>query len=822
MKIHEVQIEHIRGIKDRISLSFNGKNSVIFGPNGTGKSGIVDAIDFLFTGNISRLTGRGSRGMSQDEHGPHIDAKPEDAIVRAQVSFDGKDPIILERKMSDPKKLLCTGDMDDSAKAALQVAAKGQHVLSRSEILKFIESESGQRSAEIQALLNLNKVEELRKAFVTISRDAERKLQADRATFTTSKTKVKDILDLKEFSEAEALKKVNEHRKALKGTEIDSLDLEKLKEGISPRSQESKDRVSPEQLKTTLSAVNELIEDKGEAMFKDENDLRGTVKQIKEDAKLKRDLQNKRLLDLGISLIDESGCCPLCLTTFNPGELEGLLNARLKSAKQAEAIETNIRTLSSRINTEVSALKAHIELLSASAKKLKLDDVDKELSEWTNVLSDWSSALSKATEDYPINDAPEIVRTCFAYDKWPEHNKKLSEATDGIKKSSPEQEAWDALTALYPVLERYFEDKKKYEDSDKFSGIARIMNENYTKTKDNILEKLYNSVNDDFTKYYKYLHEDDEGNFASELKPDGPQLDFKVDFYGRGKHHPRALHSEGHQDSMGLCLFLALNQKISEEKVGFVILDDVVMSIDSEHRRNVCKLLKEKFSDMQFVITTHNTTWARQLKSDGVVTEKNMVRFTGWSVDGGPKMKTEAGDWAEIENFIKDGNISAAAWKLREYLEFVFEMVSDSLKANVPYSSDSRYELGDYIISCKERFTSLLSQAKRSANSWNKKDDMARLEELETQTKEIITRSQSEQWGINDAVHYNKWQDFTKDDFLPIFEAFRDFEGLFKCATCGGLIAVAPKARNPVLMKCPCGAMNWNLEENKKVIGVRP
>lgn len=64
MKILELKIKDVRGIRDEMPFEPNGENMVIFGPNGTGKSAVVDAIDFLFTGDISRLTGRGTRGMT--------------------------------------------------------------------------------------------------------------------------------------------------------------------------------------------------------------------------------------------------------------------------------------------------------------------------------------------------------------------------------------------------------------------------------------------------------------------------------------------------------------------------------------------------------------------------------------------------------------------------------------------------------------------------------------------------------------------------------------------------------------------------------------
>ncbi|MBL6994756.1 AAA family ATPase [Desulfobacula sp.] len=814
MKILDLEIAHIRGVKNKIPIHLDGNNVVIFGPNGTGKSGIVDAVDFLFTGDISRLTGRGSRGMSLKDHGPHIDSNPEDAIIKAKVLFDrNQNPVELERHMSNPKVLIGCDKLDLNCKKALEIASKGQHVLSRSEILKFIEAESGQRSKEIQALLNLSKIEDIRATFVTINRDAARTQQTDTANFSTSVAQVKGVLSLHKFTEDAALNKINEHRTTLKGEKIEKLDVEKLKEGISPRNQKKKDRVYPEQLKNTIKSITDHIESKGQQTLESEALLRSTVKKMKEDEKLQRDLQNKRLLDLGISLLNDSGSCPLCLTDFGPGKLADLLKKRLSSANEGQQIEEKINTLSSSINIEVSTLAGHIELLTASAKKLRCEDIEKDLFSWKEILSEWSSTLKKSTDDYPVTEVSSKAGSFFIPDEWDEHLKKLDNIAEGLEKSSPEQTAWDALTAVAPVLERYFEDKSKLIKSVKFAKMTKILSDNYSQTKDRILENLYAAVNTDFTEYYKYLHKDDESDFDSELKPDGAQLDFRVDFYGRGKHHPRALHSEGHQDSMGLCLYLALNKKISEGKVGFVLLDDVVMSIDSDHRRNVCKLLSERFSDTQFIITTHNSTWARQLKSDKVVTEKNMVRFMGWSVDSGPRYRTEIDVWDDIEKKVQDAEISEAASKLREHLEYFFEMVSDSIKAKVIYKSDSRYELGDYIIGCKSKLTDLIQKAKKSAKSWGK--DLSDLEQIETQVKEIIARSQAEQWGINAAVHYNSWKDFSQNDFQPIVEAFRDFEGLYKCQGCEGLLTLGMHGVTPVLLKCPCGNVSWNLEIKK-------
>ena len=67
------------------------------------------------------------------------------------------------------------------------------------------------------------------------------------------------------------------------------------------------------------------------------------------------------------------------------------------------------------------------------------------------------------------------------------------------------------------------------------------------------------------------------------------KLDFKVDFYGIGMFPPAAYHSEGHQDGMGVCLYLALMKQILAEDFRFAVLDDVVMSVDGNHRRQFCQ-----------------------------------------------------------------------------------------------------------------------------------------------------------------------------------------------------------------------------------------
>ena len=68
------------------------------------------------------------------------------------------------------------------------------------------------------------------------------------------------------------------------------------------------------------------------------------------------------------------------------------------------------------------------------------------------------------------------------------------------------------------------------------------------------MNTLYDTVQEDFSTFYRALNGTDEMKFMAKLKPTAGSLDFDVNFYGRGLYPPAAYHSEGHQDGMGVPL----------------------------------------------------------------------------------------------------------------------------------------------------------------------------------------------------------------------------------------------------------------------------
>ena len=132
MRILELEINNIRGIRF-LRLSPLGQTLVVWGPEGSGKS----AVDFLLTGSILRLKGRGTGDISLDRHGHHVDQSPEDAKVWARVQLAGSDQAIeIQRSMAHPSNLECLDSHGPLLAPIMDVAQRGQHVLTRRDVLR--------------------------------------------------------------------------------------------------------------------------------------------------------------------------------------------------------------------------------------------------------------------------------------------------------------------------------------------------------------------------------------------------------------------------------------------------------------------------------------------------------------------------------------------------------------------------------------------------------------------------------------------------------------------------------------------------------------
>src|SRR5262245_25922135 len=141
IKVETIRIEEFRGIRD-LTLKLKGKNFAVCGPNGTGKSGVVDALEFCLTGNISRLAGEGTDNLSVKEHAPHVDSR--NAPGKAKVTITAKIPrlgnktITIVRTVSAPNAPTISPKTPESAEILKQLERHPEFVLTRRELIRYV------------------------------------------------------------------------------------------------------------------------------------------------------------------------------------------------------------------------------------------------------------------------------------------------------------------------------------------------------------------------------------------------------------------------------------------------------------------------------------------------------------------------------------------------------------------------------------------------------------------------------------------------------------------------------------------------------------
>jgi hypothetical protein len=815
IKLESAHIEEVRGIR-KLDVNFQKGTFAISGPNGSGKSGVIDAIEFGLTGQIGRLTGRGTKGLSVSEHGPHVDKTkfPDAAFVELKVFLPeiGKSATIT-RKVSFPKKPKIVPADDDVKAALVEVADHPEITLSRREILRFILVEPTKRSEEIQTILKLDEIGQTRSALNA----AQNKLQASQKTAAAQVQSSRDAIQLHlqipTLRAEDLLGAVNKRRKLLALPEIAELTADtKLDAGLS--SAGNMPDFNKQSALRDLNALSDAAKGFPDLAKVEVAAITADLTKLETDPTLFDALQRRAFIEKGLDLVDGPEC-PLC---DKPWEDEQHLRDHLK-AKLAKSEEAR-RLQQALLNNGTVMAQAAISVagLIGLAQKVAEGEVEgafaQQLITWKMDLEGLKSKLTT------VEGLMGLKARLTA--GWLEIPKEFLESLKGLTdkvNAKPDQTATlDAQTFLTTAqlrLSDYREAMRKNKAAEIACASAKAAYDTYCSVLEDELNTLYEEVEKDFSIFYRAINEDDEAKFTAKLTPSEGSLNLNVNFYDRGLFPPAAYHSEGHQDGMGVCLYLALMKRLFGNQFTFALLDDVVMSVDSGHRYQFCKLLKTHFPDTQFIITTHDRLWAEQMKSAGLVTGKTSISFHSWTIDTGPLVESNQEIWQEIAAALSKGKVEAAAHALRHHLEYVARHLADQLGATPQFRADGNYDLGELLPSVLKRMKDLYGKAADAAQSWGN----TTAKEIAAKRKTALSTSNAakaaEQWAVNKAVHYNEWANFGKKDFEPVVTAFKELLTCFACQTCESWLYVTPRG-NPESLRCACNAISLNLKPKPK------
>jgi hypothetical protein len=202
------------------------------------------------------------------------------------------------------------------------------------------------------------------------------------------------------------------------------------------------------------------------------------------------------------------------------------------------------------------------------------------------------------------------------------------------------------------------------------------------------LDLLISRLSSDIDDFYQFMNPNEEIRhiqFATIEKDDElTGLTIQFEFCNKMTAPPHKYFSESHLNCLGVAFFLA-SVKAFNKVNRFVILDDVISSFDSTHRKRFADMLNERFSQYQLIVLTHEPTWFEYMRN--MVKGRNWIVTTvKWSKEKGTHIDEPIENLRErIERRIAVQDTPGLGNDIRKYLEHILKEIAFRLEVKVSF-----------------------------------------------------------------------------------------------------------------------------------------
>lgn len=831
MHLNELEIHGFRAFppEDHDPLRFEGENGVVVGGNGTGKSSVLAAIEFLLTGDMTHLSGPGTEHLLVCNYAPHIDAEQNECYVRGKFETENGDQGTFERKASDPTNLeRISGDLEEE-NVEISQWNDDHLVLTRGKLLNFIEAPAGNRGDKLSQLLNLSGISNRSNGFERICSNLENKCERRKSAIDRNLQDIEQAFDLElgypedVENPSDILSEVNERLSELNVSEIDEMDelddaLESLDLSVTP---EEVDYFYQKSMQNRLESVNNWVEQNNEGIERRLNELAENLGELESAEHF--NIHEVDFFEKARDLVTpETVECPLCGERYE----EGYLHERVADSRDRlshlrelrEDIEEECESLRNQLLSHEDEVGEVIEKLNQSDPEEQHPEAVEYLRDLTSYQESLQSLLNRLGEDMVVerDDGTIGVEQISVDDLIPSWSlsidgiSELREYTEGLEPLEETAKFHSELVTVRNAWRGLNEEVEAFEIRKDLQDDLEEVIKLFSDAKREVMGDLYSEIEESFNEYYTTIHPDEQ-EINLDFEAEGTEsVELEAGFEGE-RDSPLAFHSEGHIDTMGVCLFLALRDRLDNSGPNVVMLDDIIMSVDRSHRRNVARLFHNYLNNgVQGIISTHEEVWADQLKEQGVIPPSNEFKITDWDVSTGPMWKGGSGNpaWDVIEEYLEEGKPHAAAAHLRRQAEKIGNIAALRLRPPIPFQRN--FSLGDYISGINGRISEIASGAKgyhdRGSEIWEA------AKELDDERSNILGDCRASE--MNSMVHYNwdEWGQLEAGDLQGILEHWKDIEDFLYCGECESMIQYS-KRDGWKWIECACTNIQVGFEE---------
>jgi energy-coupling factor transporter ATP-binding protein EcfA2 len=570
-----LRIKQFRGSTKDFSLMFDSNKSLtlIYGENGSGKSTICDAFDFLGNGKVGSLEGRGLGQI----HPFWPTVGQSHASILVEMSVDHQ----TWQARANAKTVSVT---------PAGIAPPKVDVLRRSSILRLVQDAPKEKYEALKPFIDISLVE-----------------QAEGAL----RNQIKDS----SFVLNNAANRIAENRDTLwrlfkESGSAESSALAWAKKTIAnPPPDPTRDvaalRAVAKAIEACISLQEQSVTAREEAAAGEAhlNEVKASLAAL-ESAGQSSDAAFERILSVAKDHFAKhpvAEVCPLCESAERVTNLALHVDERLSKLKALTAARGAVTDAISKHTskeTVVQSLSARAKVSAAAAvEKVKPAPV-----QWAEKHPGALSQLQNLAQEGDLDSIDaELLR------KGSDAASELCSALEGKKAS------FATVKTIFQQYQTNLDNQKVVSQVVPRLEAALVLCEQQRK---HFLDSILSAIATEVGRLYEIIHPG-EGLNKITLKLD-PQksgsLDLAAEFLSQKDQPPHAYFSESHLDSLGLCIFLAL-AALREPERTVVVMDDVLGSIDEPHVDRLIEMLyveSKKFKHT--IITTHYQPWREKFR----------------------------------------------------------------------------------------------------------------------------------------------------------------------------------------------------------------
>jgi hypothetical protein len=706
-RVKSIEIRAFRGIPD-LDIPLEGKNLLISGDNGTGKSSIVEAFEYFFTGSVSHL--EGAQGLSFSRHGPHVHFATADVSIA--VAFDPGNVRLFRTPVSEPAPPQHLSQYLASAKA-------GSFILRRAQILHFIASQPADRFRALASIIGVDSLDQVELEMMRARDELLGELQ-------TQTQVIAGLLQALLADLRAPIAGITDVLPALNAILTDAgLPVLDTLEQIGPHAERMLKAVKSAADVEAVSSLDHALTQAKELLVSSQFlPLLREVKQeadplIEQGARLEMRLAD--ILRTGAELIEAELLeeCPLCAQPITRDTLLAQIAARLKTLQALSEPAGRVRTTTARLISEIRDAKSRALGVQAALVKhagISIPSIETVLT--SKFFPDGESSLKQTAAfeaSLPLQELSELAAQLTA--AWASVATEIESEIAKLGVTEQEKRLLEMVRLVGSTKDRVAELARATDKQSDLQGMhitAVTIFDTFSETKKRKVTQIYGGIEGDIRNFYSILHPGEPHTDISLRLSTARRAstELRICSFGKADQDPRALTSEGHLDSLGLCIFLAFVKNFHDDCT-LVVLDDVITTIDSGHRSRLCDLLFDEFEDYQLIITTHDAIWyqelvatQRALKIDGTFVN---AQITGWDLDIGPSIVRFMPRLERIEDRLAANDKTGAANLSRQYLEWLLKRMALNSNAPVPIGNWLSGTVRDLEPHSRKRITALVS-----------------------------------------------------------------------------------------------------------------